>query len=86
LLFNCDLGYAISEVQENQVGLKSKGTHQLLVYVDDMSVLEDNIVSIKKDTETLIDVSQEGDLNVNAEKTKCMLLSRHQNAGQNHYT
>jgi hypothetical protein len=28
--------------------------------------------------------SKEGGLNVNVEKTKSMLLSRHQNAGQNH--
>jgi hypothetical protein len=36
-------------------------------------------------TETLIDASKEVSLEVNAEKTKytCMLLSRHQNAGQN---
>jgi hypothetical protein len=40
--------------------------------------------TIKKNTETLIDASKEVGLEVNAEKTKNMLLSRHQNAGQNH--
>jgi hypothetical protein len=35
--------------------------------------------------ETLIDTSQEVGLEVNTEKTKYMLLSRHQNEGQNHY-
>jgi hypothetical protein len=39
---------------------------------------------IKKDTENLIDASKEVDLEVNTEKTKYMLLSCHQNAGQNH--
>jgi hypothetical protein len=34
--------YAIRKVQENQVGLKLNGTHQLLVYADDMNLLEDN--------------------------------------------
>jgi hypothetical protein len=40
--------------------------------------------TIKKNTETLIDASKEVSLEVNTEKTKYMLLSRHQNAGQNH--
>jgi hypothetical protein len=39
---------------------------------------------LKKYTETSIDASKEVDLNVNTEKTKYMLLSRHQNVGQNH--
>jgi hypothetical protein len=34
--------------------------------------------------QTLIDASKEVGLEVNTEKTKYMLLSRHQNAGQNH--
>jgi hypothetical protein len=44
----------------------------------------DNIDTIKKNTETLIDASKDVGLEVNAEKTMYMLLSRHQNAGQNH--
>jgi hypothetical protein len=39
---------------------------------------------IKKSTETQPDASKEVGLEVNTEKTKYMLLSRHQNAGQNH--
>jgi hypothetical protein len=33
--------------------------------------------------ENLIDTSKELDLEINVEETKCMLLSRHQNAVQN---
>jgi hypothetical protein len=59
------------------------GTHQLLVYADYVNLLGDNIDTIKKNTKTLIDASKDVGLEVNAEKTKYMLLSRHQNAGQN---
>jgi hypothetical protein len=38
----------------------------------------------KYNTETLIDASKEVDLEVNTEKTKYILLSNHQNAGQNY--
>jgi hypothetical protein len=57
LLFNVALGFAIRKVQENQVGLKLSGTHQLLAYADDVNLLGDNINTIKKDTETLIQAS-----------------------------
>jgi hypothetical protein len=35
-------------VQENQVGLKFDGTHQLLAYADDVNLLGDNIDTIKE--------------------------------------
>jgi hypothetical protein len=64
-------------------GTETNGIYQLLVYADDMNLLGGNIYSIKKNTLTLTDASKEVGLEVNAEKTacKCMLLSRHQNAG-----
>jgi hypothetical protein len=40
--------------------------------------------TIKKHTETLTDASNEVGLEVNTEETKYMLLSHHQNTGQNH--
>jgi ribosomal protein S2 len=65
------------------VGLKLNGTHQLLVYAD-VNLLYDNIDTIKKNPQTVIDVSKEVGREVNTEKTKYMLLSRQQNSGQNH--
>jgi coproporphyrinogen III oxidase-like Fe-S oxidoreductase len=62
------------------VGLKINGTHQLLAYADDVNLLGD---SIKKNAESLIDASKEIGIEINVEKTKYTLLSRHQNVGQN---
>jgi hypothetical protein len=63
--------------------LKLNGTHQLLAYADDMNLLQDNIDTINNNTETLIDASKEVGLEINAEKSKYMLLSRHQNVDRN---
>jgi hypothetical protein len=43
-----------------------------------------SIHSIKKNTEDLVIASKETGLEVNAEKTKYMVMSRNENAGQNH--
>jgi hypothetical protein len=59
LLFSFALEYAITKIQENQVGLKLNGTHQLLANADDVKLLGDNIDIIREITETLIDASKE---------------------------
>jgi hypothetical protein len=65
------------------VELKLNWTHQLLAYVDDVNLLGDNIDTIKKNMEIVIDASKEVGLKINVEKTKYMLLSLHQNVAQN---
>jgi hypothetical protein len=70
--------------RKKQVGLKSNGAHQLLANADDVNLVDDNIDTIKKNTGALVDASNESGLEVNEEKTKYMLLSHHQNTGQNH--
>jgi hypothetical protein len=82
-IFCFALEYTIRKVQKNQVELKLNETHQLLAYTYDVYLLGDNIDTIKKKTENLIDASKEVGLEINVEKSKCMLLACHQNAGQN---
>jgi chloramphenicol O-acetyltransferase len=84
MLFAIALVYAIRRVQANQEGFKLNGTHQLLVYADDVNILGGSVHAIKKNTEALVVASKEIGLEVNCEKTKYMVMSRNQNAGQNH--
>jgi hypothetical protein len=58
-IFDCTSEYAIRKVQENQMGMKLNGICQLLTYADDVNLLGDNIDTIKRNTETLIDASKE---------------------------
>jgi hypothetical protein len=61
------------------------GTHQLLVYADDVNLLGQNINIIKKNAEALFYATKEISLEVNSEKTKYMFVSCHQTAGQSNY-
>jgi len=48
LFFNFALEYTIKRVQVNQEGLKLNGTHQILVYVNHVTILSGSIHTIKK--------------------------------------
>jgi len=71
-------------IQVNDDGLKLHGTHQLLVYADDVNILGRSVYTIKKSTEALILASKQIGLEVNTDKTKYMVMSREQNAGRCH--
>ena len=59
LLFNFALEYTLSWVQVNQDGLKLNGTHQLLVYADDVNIMGGSIHTIKQNTDVLIVASKD---------------------------
>jgi len=54
LLFNFALEYAIRMDQVHQDGLKLNGTHQLLVYADDVNILGGRVHTIKENAEALV--------------------------------
>jgi hypothetical protein len=64
---------ALLRVHENPEGLKSNGTHQLLACADDVNMVGENIDTVQKNTIALLDASKEFGLEVNSEKTKCVL-------------
>jgi len=64
LLLNFALDYAIRRVWANQDGLKFSGTHQLLVYTGDVSILAGSLHTIKKNVEALAVASKETGLEI----------------------
>jgi len=72
---NFALENAIRRVKVNQDGLKLYGTHQLLVYADDVNMLGGSVHTIKENTEALVVASKEIGLEVNVGTTKYMVMS-----------
>jgi hypothetical protein len=62
--------------------LKLRETHQLLVCADDVNILGDNVDTIKKNKQTLINASKEVGLEVNTKKSKYVLISCHRMQGK----
>jgi len=82
LLFNFALEYAIRRIQVNQDGLKLNGTHQFLVYADNVNILGGSVHTVKKYAEPLVAATKEIGLEINAHNTKYMTVFRDQNTGR----
>ena len=84
LLFNFALEWAIKRVQVNQDGLKLNGTHQFLAYTDDVNILGGSIRAVKENAGALVVAAKKIGLEVNADKTKYMVISLDQIARRTH--
>jgi len=65
-------------------GLKLNGTHQLLAYADDVNILGGSIHTLKENAGALVAATREIGLEVSADQTKYMVMSRDQNDGRIH--
>jgi hypothetical protein len=65
-----EVNIATCRVQKSNKCLQQ---HQLLAYADDVNIIGENIDTIKKNTEALLDASTEVGLELNADRTKYML-------------
>jgi hypothetical protein len=54
-----------------------------LVYADDVNLLGGSINTIKEYSETFLEAGQDISLEINAEKSKYMIMSRYPNSEQN---
>ena len=60
----------LEESKENRIDLELNGKHQLLVYADDVNMLEEILQTVRENTEIFIKASKDIGLEVNSEKTK----------------
>jgi len=67
----------------NQDGLKLNSTHQLLAYADDANILGESVHTIKNAGSSIVASKLIG-LDVHADKTKYMVISRDQDAERSH--
>jgi len=83
-LLNFALEYAIRRIQVNQDDLQLNGTHHILVYANNVNVLGGNVYNIKERAVVPLVATIETGQELNADKSKYLILSQNQNAGRKH--
>ena len=84
MLFIFVLDYSIRRVQVKQDGWKLSGTLQLSVYADYVNIFGGSLHAIKGNADASVVASTEIGLEVNADKTKYIIMPRDQIAGRSH--
>ena len=64
--------------------MKLNGTHQLLAYANDVNISGGSVLTVKENAQALVVATEETGREVNADKTKYMIMPRDQNAGRIH--
>jgi len=85
LLFNIALEYAIRKVQEANLGLDMNGTHQVLAYADDVNLIGDDIRTVERNADMLLNACMDIGIGVNTRKTKYMEIECHRGMIANAY-
>ena len=76
----------IRKVQETNLELDMNGTHQLLAYADDVNILGDDIRTVGRNIDVLLNACKDIGLVVNIRKTKYMEIGRHRGIIENAHT
>ena len=76
LLFNFALEYAIRRVQDTNLELDMNGTHQVLAYADDVNLIGDDIRTIERNADVLLNACKDIGLALNTGKTKYIEIGR----------
>ena len=51
--------YAIRKIQETNLGLDVNGTHQVLAYADDVNLIRDDIRTIERNADVLLNACKD---------------------------
>ena len=77
ILLNFSLEYVFRKVQESNLGLDVNGNHQVLAYADDLNLICDDIRTIERNADVLLNARKDIVLAVNTGNTKYMEIRRH---------